>query len=442
MTSTTYQNNYVPVTLPQHHIRQPLTINRVKNSRPNVPLQSTDSVFPTPAKRTSLPTNVATSDSSILNKDLIPSQNPTISTDQPSIQTSKRTYTFSNPPREVQRQNKSFQNRRRLSQRVSSAPDEYSSRKSSYSPSVTQKPLSANSALTPRSYDNEDYNTNTSTNNNNNYRSTEPSLASKRSQQEKESLENLIKQEKKSKVPELVQRRRKMILFCRDSSQRGKQTLSPVNEQNRIETKKDPINQTNHSNETSPTSSINLNSSLDSDSSANAEADFADSKELAAILAQMQLDNDCLPSESSSKSQSMDKLDLSKYDYIVASPNDTTAIVVSPRTIKADEELASRIRFLQNCRNEMSRSANAKIPTLMASVISDMNATLGGTTIDNEPGSTLKSNTTEAIRKQSSLDNVDEPMESSVDNEFIPLCYDATLKRFYDPNTGKYYELI
>jgi hypothetical protein len=53
---------------------------------------------------------------------------------------------------------------------------------------------------------------------------------------------------------------------------------------------------------------------------------------------------------------------------------------------------------------------------------------------------TFKLNATDISKKQSSLDE-DDSIESTMDNELVQLCYDATLKRFYDPDTGKYYEL-
>ena len=163
--------------------------------------------------------------------------------------------------------------------------------------------------------------------------------------------------------------------------------------------------------------------------------------ELAAILANIQqhddwnLNNDLLTQQSTT-------LDKSKYEYMVSSSLDAIAFKLSPRTLKSDEELAARLRFSQDYRYQMRSSANAKIPTLITPIVTDNNnsnnTTISGTDI--ERIFTFKLNSSDAIRTRSSLHN-DASLKSTMDNELVQLYYDATLKRFYDLNAGKHYEL-
>ena len=165
---------------------------------------------------------------------------------------------------------------------------------------------------------------------------------------------------------------------------------------------------------------------------------MADSMQLAAILAEIQLDKDWTPTESAPKERST-TLDSSKYEYDVPNALDATTFKLSPRTLKPDEELAARRRFAQFYQSEMRSSANAKIPSLIASIVAENNSTIGNG-VDVGPTFTFKWNGSDTLKKSTSADD-DELLESSTDNELVHLCYDATLKLFCDPNTGKYYDL-
>lgn len=131
--------------------------------------------------------------------------------------------------------------------------------------------------------------------------------------------------------------------------------------------------------------------------------------------------------------------DPTKYEYVAKNSFDTTTFKLSPRTLKPDEDLAARSRFSQNYRYEMLSSANAQIPPLMASIVTENNNTLGGGTVS-EKTFTFRLNPTTTMKKQSSFDDI-EPMPSNVDGEQVQLCFDEILKCFYDPSTGTYYEL-
>lgn len=90
----------------------------------------------------------------------------------------------------------------------------------------------------------------------------------------------------------------------------------------------------------------------------------------------------------------------------------------------------------------MLSSANAQIPPLMASIVTDNNNNNLGLGITNDKTFTFRLNsTTTTMKKQnSSFDDI-EPMQSTMDGEQVQLCFDEILKCFYDPNTGTYYEL-
>lgn len=87
----------------------------------------------------------------------------------------------------------------------------------------------------------------------------------------------------------------------------------------------------------------------------------------------------------------------------------------------------------------MLSSANAQIPPLMASIVTENNNTMGPGT-GSEKTFTFRLNPTTTMKKQNSLDDV-EPLSSNLDGEQVQLCFDEILKCFYDPNTGTYYEL-
>jgi len=364
------------------------------NDHSRVPLRTNHLLNPIPPIRESLSIN------STNIKPSFTSRYRSNTNENLSIKSSKPIYTFSNPPRALQRTRSSS-----LRQRISSAPDENSPRSRLNQP----KSSSATGSLTPRSNDDS------------NHQSIQPIHSTnhilKHNEQQKDSLNALIKQQEKSKVPKAVQRRRIVLLFPR-SSPRQEQKSSPVNNQNKI-----------------------LNSQP-SDSSDNIEGEMADSMQLAAILASIQLQDDWNPNEGSPKQQTL--LDPNKYEYVVANPLDTATYRLSPRPLKPMEESAARLRFFQYYQSEMRSSANAQIPPLMASVVTENNNNNNNNTTGNgndiEQIFTFKLNPTDTINKQNSFDE-NEPVESTMDNELVQLCYDATLKRFYDPNTGKYYEL-
>jgi hypothetical protein len=139
-----------------------------------------------------------------------------------SIKSSKETYTFSNPPRELERKTKY----NHLRQRVLSAPDENSLQISSYAKSKEPKALSANVPLTPRSRDDND---------------TPQISPRKRDEQQKISLNDLMKHEKQSKVPKAVQNRRVLLLVPR-SSPIQEPSLSPRSNEHQYESPSIPLN--------------------------------------------------------------------------------------------------------------------------------------------------------------------------------------------------------
>jgi len=363
------------------------------NDHSRVPLRTNHLLNPIPPIRESLSIN------STNIKPSFTSRYRSNTNENLSIKSSKPIYTFSNPPRALQRKRSSS-----LRQRVSSAPDENSPRSRLNQP----KSSSATGSLTPRSNDDS------------NHQSIQPIYSTnhilKHDEQQKDSLNALIKEQEKSKVPKAVQRRRLVLLFPR-SSPRQEQKFSQINNQNKI------------------------SNSQPSDSLDNIEGEMADSMQLAAILASIQLQDDWNPNEPSSKQQQQQTLlDPSKYEYVVANPLDTATYRLSPRTLKPKEESAARLRFFQYYQSEMRSSANAQIPPLMASIVTENNNNTTGNGTDIEQIFTFKLNPTDTINKQNSFDE-NQSIQSTMDNELVQLCYDATLKRFYDPNTGKYYEL-
>jgi hypothetical protein len=393
MFTTDYQNNQSSTSFSRRNIRRSTSINAMTNDHSRVPLRTNHLLNPIPPIRESLSIN------STNIKPSFTSRYRSNTNENLSIKSSKPIYTFSNPPRALQRKRSSS-----LRQRVSSAPDENSPRSRLNQP----KSSSATGSLTPRSNDDSNHQSIQS------IHSTNHIL--KHDEQQKDSLNALIKEQEKSKVPKAVQRRRLVLLFPR-SSPRQEQKSSQINNQNKI------------------------SNSQPSDSSDNIEGEMADSMQLAAILASIQLQDDWNPNEPSSKQQQQQTLlDPSKYEYVVANPLDTATYRLSPRTLKPKEESAARLRFFQYYQSEMRSSANAQIPPLMASIVTENNNNTTGNGTDIEQIFTFKLNPTDTINKQNSFDE-NEPIQSTMDNELVQLCYDATLKRFYDPNTGKYYEL-
>ncbi len=189
---------------------------------------------------------------------------------------------------------------------------------------------------------------------------------------------------------------------------------------------------------------IYFKGSQSSDSSTNDpfygfdQAEIADSKQIAAILANIQSLDEWIPNtvnDDTSPRRQQKSFDPKKYEYVAKSSLDTATFRLSPRTLKPDEELAARSRFSQNYRYEMLSSANAQIPPLMASIVTENNNNIGL-----EKTFTFKLNSTTTMKKQSSFDEI-EPMQSTIDGEQVQLCFDEILKCFYDPNTGTYYEL-
>jgi hypothetical protein len=382
------------------------------NDRSQFPLRTNHLLTPIPPIRESLSTN------SINTKPSLTSRYRSNTNENVALKSSKQIYMFSNPPRELQRKRTSS-----LRQRISSAPDETSPRSRSNQP----KSSSATGSLTPRSHDDS------------NYHSIEPMRSKnhilKHDKKQKDSLNALMKEQEKSKVPKAVQRRRIVLLFHR-SSPRPEPISSPLSNNNHVQSRENPSFQTNNQNKI-PNPHL-------SDPPDNFEAEMADSMQLAAILANIQLQDDWNPNEASPKQQQQQQqqqtmLDPSKYEYVVANPLDTATYRLSPRTLKPTEELAARLRFSQYYRSEMRSSANAQIPPLMASIVTENNSTIG-TGTDIEQTFTFKLNPIDTMRKQSPFEE-NKPIPTTIDNELVQLCYDATLKRFYDPNTGRYYEL-
>jgi len=172
------------------------------------------------------------------------------------------------------------------------------------------------------------------------------------------------------------------------------------------------------------------------------QTETADSKQIAAILANIQSLDEWIPNtvnDGISPRRQQKIFDPKKYEYIAKNSLDTTTFKLSPRTLKPDEELAARSRFSQNYRYEMLSSANAQIPPLMASIVAENNNNIG-MGIGMEKTFTFRLNSTTTMKKQSSFDEI-EPMQSTMDGEQVQLCFDEILKCFYDPNTGTYYEL-
>ncbi|UJR23491.1 hypothetical protein I4U23_026489 [Adineta vaga] len=403
MSITTYQNNPSSASFSRRNIRS--TSNAMTNEHSRL------LHLPIPAIGESLPVK-------LLSSQTPPTPRHHFNTNESiSVKSAKQIYTFSNPPRELQR-NRRLSNQSLVRQRVSSAPGENSPRSRLNQP----KALSANESLTFRSY------TNRTTDSINQHLKPDE-------QQQQSSLNALIKEQKTSKVPKAVQKRRIVFLFHRPSSKQ-EHPIPSNSDNNRISPQPQPSLPIPPPVLSPRQALTNRDDLLD-----NNEPEMADSMDLAAILAEIQLEKDWNPNESSSKQQPQTTLDSSKYDYDVSNPSDVTTFRLSPRTLKPDEELAARKRFAQYYQSEMRSSANAKIPSLLASIATENNTTIGNS-LDIGLTYTFKLNSTDSIKKSNSNTNInDEFLDSTSDSELVQLCYDATLKLFCDPNTGKYYDL-
>ena len=210
MSTTAYRSTHSSRSFTQQHVRKSSTMTN-KSTRYNTIHP------PVPPIRESLSTNSIT---------LPPSTSVSIHNSS-NNKVSTQPYTFSNPPRELQRQ--SIQNMKhlrnnRLRQRVASAPDENSCQNSPRSVINHQKPSSANESSTPRSHDD-----------NNPIPLLPLNQLYKRDEQQKSSLNALMKTQVRSNVPRSVQNRRIILLFRRFPpstspliSPRQQQNSSPI----------------------------------------------------------------------------------------------------------------------------------------------------------------------------------------------------------------------
>ncbi|CAF1575965.1 unnamed protein product [Rotaria magnacalcarata] len=452
MSTAAYRSTHSSRSFTRQHIRTSSTntiLPTMTNDRTRFQSEKNAIPPPVPRIRASLSTNSINSSktsSSINASPSLPSESlssSNASNESSTSKTSKQTYTFSNPPRELQRQ--SIQNMKHLRQnhlrqRVSSAPDENSFQTSQRSIISQQKPSSANESFTPRSHDDHHI----------------PPLPRnhllKRDEQQKSSLNALIKEQERSKVPKAVQKRRIILLFRRVPTSTSP-LISPRQLQNTSPIKPDIISnharqQDKKTNDEIQYFTNNITTFPSSDSSINDpfhgfdQAEMADSKQIAAILANIQSLDEWIPNRSdngASPRYQQKAFDPTKYEYVAKNSFDTTTFKLSPRTLKPDEDLAARSRFSVNYRYEMLSSANAQIPPLMASIVTENNNTIGGGTVC-EKTFTFRLNSTTTMKKQSSFDDT-EPVPSTSDGEQVQLCFDEILKCFYDPNTGTYYEL-
>ncbi|CAF3330161.1 unnamed protein product [Rotaria sp. Silwood1] len=451
MSTTAYRSTHSSRSFTQKHIQTSSTnaiLPTMTNDRTRFQSPTNNIPPPVPRIRESLSTNSITStktSSSISQSPSLPFQSfssVNSSNKNSTNKISKQPYTFSNPPRELQRQsvqNMKYLRSSHLRQRVSSAPDENSSQNSPRSVINQQKPSSANESSTPRSHDD------------NHIQQLPKNHLLKRDEQQKSSLNALIKEQERSKVPKAVQKRRIILLFRRLPSSTSP-LISPRQLQNSSPIKPDKISNDIHQQDKKAHDEIqrftNNTTFSSSDSCTNDpfhgfdQAEIADSKQIAAILANIQSSDEWIPNTVNggiSPRHQQKTFDPTKYEYVTKNSLDTTTFKLSPRTLKPDEDLAARSRFSLNYRYEMLSSANAQIPPLMASIVTENNNNIGTGTVS-EKTFTFRLNPTTTMKKQSSLDDI-EPMPSTMDGEQVQLCFDEILKCFYDPNTGTYYEL-
>jgi hypothetical protein len=172
------------------------------------------------------------------------------------------------------------------------------------------------------------------------------------------------------------------------------------------------------------------------------QAEIADSKQIAAILADMQSLDDWIPqTNNDDQSPRVERkiFDPKKYEYVAKNSRDTPTFKLSPRTLKPDEELAVQSRLSQNYRYEMLASVNAQMPSLIASVVTENNNIMGSVA-GSDRAFTVRLNQTTTTIQENPIYEI-ESNSSSSDNEQVQLCFDEILKCFYDPSTGVYYEL-
>jgi hypothetical protein len=207
------------------------------NDRTRFQSQTNNIHPPVPLIHESLSTNSITSPKTsalITSSPSLPSSS--LSSDKSINKISKQPYTFSNPPRELQRQsiqNMKYLRHNRLRQRVSSAPDENFFQNSPRSIINQQKPSSANESSTPRSHDD------------NHIPQLPLNYLLKRDEQQKSSLNALIKEQERSKVPKAVQKRRIILLFRRLPPSTSP-LISPRQQQNSSPIKPDIISNDIH----------------------------------------------------------------------------------------------------------------------------------------------------------------------------------------------------
>ena len=417
--------------------RSPVS-SAMTNDRSRVPAQINHFLPPLPSIGESLPKRPASPKSLSFPPGEVRTRcrSNTKSNESSSTASPKQTYTFSNPPRQLE-SNLKLPHSNRLRHRVSSAPLESSTQSSPRSLLYQQKSSSANETTSPRAHQPS------------RQRPTPPPRSvrdhsSQDKEKEKSSLDALMKHEKKSNVPKAVTQRRIILLFHRSSTSEDKHaspTPPPfVQSKPALQPSKIPVNPPApppspppvEKPRAQPHNSQSFNQRSIS-SMNNMEPEMADSMQLAAILEEIQ--GDWNPSDNVFLSPQT-KLDPEKYNYVVPNLGETATYRLSPRTLKPNEELQARTRYSQYYRHEMRSSANARIPPLMASIVTENNPTLGmNTTLEKTFTFRLSPNGT--IKSENDLDS----MEATSDGEQIQLCYDATLNGFYDPNTGLYYEL-
>jgi hypothetical protein len=237
MSTTAYRSTHSSRSFTRQHIRTSSTnaiLPTMTNDHTRFHSQTNNILPPVPPIRESLSTNSITLSSSSISSQTLLSKN---SSNNNSInKISKQPYTFSNPPRELQRQsiqNMKYLRDNRLRQRVSSAPDENSFQNSPRSIINHQKPSSANESSTPRSHDD------------NHIQQLPINYLLKRDEQQKSSLNALIKQQERSKVPKAVQKRRIILLFRRLPSSNSP-LISPRQQQNSSPIKLDIISNDVH----------------------------------------------------------------------------------------------------------------------------------------------------------------------------------------------------
>lgn len=221
MSTAAYRNNPSSRSFTRQHIRtssttatDPAATNGIlpsmTNDRSRYPFPTNQKLQSSSVARESLSSKLSTTTITAPPPPLLPSASVSSghSTSSQLNETSKQPYMYSNPPRELQRQSiqtMKYLRNNRSRQRVSSAPDENSFQIAPRSILNQQKPSSANESSTPRS---------------NHDKGQPPSSVSmnhlfKRNEQEKNSLNDLIKKQERSRVPKAVQKRRIILLFRR-----------------------------------------------------------------------------------------------------------------------------------------------------------------------------------------------------------------------------------